>query len=118
MRLPNVTLGGLFDLTLGIHFEQDDKEQNGLIFGDLRDWRADRFTNFVSALAYDVDGWLTFDEVVDRQEAHGHFGLSWTTYNNGRGKTLSATGEVAEWRRTRVPQLHRTLHGCRGTSIS
>lgn len=98
VRLPDMSLVTLVERALCRHREQHDKEQNGMIYADVRDYRADANTFRVWGLCYDIDGWLPLEEVLDRVDRLGACGVSWTTYNHGRRKTLLSTGDVGEWR--------------------
>lgn len=99
VALPEICFGWLFDLMLIGHREQSKKDLHGLIYADMRGQRLDANASSVQAMLYDIDGWLPFDEVARRRDAHA--GVSWTTFNHRRRRSKISAHDVVEWRRKR-----------------
>ena len=95
--LEGVTLGGLWELALGVHREQDAKELNGLTYARMRGQRRDEHVESVSALNYDLDG-FDYEELTRRRDQDGHFGISSTTFNHLKTTSRLASSKIGAWR--------------------
>lgn len=84
--LRGVPFGGLLAI-IGKHCEQAQKGAAGIIWADLTEFRTDGSVQTVTALVYDVDGKLSYADVMARVAAFGAAAITYTTWNHHRTRT-------------------------------
>lgn len=97
--LRNVSLGAVTANFLATHEERDVKDECGLILADLVGHRRDAYADSASGIAYDIDGWRTFDPVVEQRERLGLFGATWTTYSHWKNESETDANAALDWRK-------------------
>lgn len=96
--LRNVTVGGVVECFLVHHEERDAKGENGLIYCDLHGRRKDANAATACAVVFDLDGWRTYESVVEQRERQGYVGATWTTHNHGKTESEEDASGALDWR--------------------
>jgi hypothetical protein len=79
------------------HSERDTKDGLAAIFADIRELRTDENVVAVTALAYEIDGKLTLEEVKARVSASGKVAFVWTTHNHLRASQKVGEATYKKW---------------------
>jgi hypothetical protein len=96
--LTDISFAALFDMMLSNPTVQAEKSRNGLIWGTVKGRRTNSNTTHNSALVYDIDGRLTFDEVLLRLKKAQLASVAWTTFHHHTERTELAATAVDSWR--------------------
>ncbi len=86
------------------HVERASKDGPAIIFAEMRDGRFNHNAQFGTALAYEIDGKLSLDQVDDIVNKCEYEAVVWTTHNHLR--TMQCVG-VATYRKWHVNNFGR-----------
>ena len=89
--------GAFIDGWLHRPSEREKKDGPAVIFAEMREFRTNEDAHSVSALAYEIDGKLTLEQVKARLELLGSEAVAWTTHNHLRTKQHVGLASYKKW---------------------
>ena len=89
--------GAFIDGWLHRPSEREKKDGPAVIFAEMHEFRTNEHAHSVSALAYEIDGKLSLEQVKARLEALGFEAVAWTTHNHLRTKQPVRLASFKKW---------------------